>query len=41
MNKKDKKLKTKKRGITTSTMYDCCWYDTSCYDLCCGGVCGC
>ena len=41
MNKKDKKAKTKKVKDTVSTMYDCCWYEPSCYNLCCGDVCCC
>ncbi len=41
MKKSDKKAKTEKAKTTTSALYDCCWYEPSCYDLCCGGVCGC
>ena len=41
MNKNDKNSKTKKTKTATSTMYDCCWYETFCYDPCCGGVCYC
>jgi hypothetical protein len=40
MKKTDKKSKTKAKKAT-SAMYDCCWYEASCYDLCCGGVCRC
>ena len=35
MNKKDKRSKTKKAGTTASNMYDYCWYDSSCGDVCC------
>jgi hypothetical protein len=38
MKKSDKKAKTKKAKTTTSALYDCCWYEPFCYDLCCGGV---
>ncbi len=41
MNKNDKKAKTEKTKDRISTMYDCCWYDPSCYHLCCGDVCCC
>ena len=41
MEKKDKKAKTKKRKDTIPTTYDCCWYEPSGDDLCCGGVCCC
>ena len=41
MNKNDRKAKTRKAEDKISTMYDCCWYDPSCYNLCCGDVCCC
>jgi len=41
MSKIDKKPKTKKTKPIALTKYDCCWYDPSYYDLCCGGVCCC
>ena len=40
MKKTDKKSKTKAKKATP-TMYDCCWYEASCYDPCCGGGCRC
>jgi hypothetical protein len=33
--------KTKKPKTTASDLYDCCWYEPSCDNLCCGGVCSC
>jgi len=41
MKKNDKKTKTKKTKNTTPALYDCCWYEPSFYNLCCGGVCSC
>jgi hypothetical protein len=41
MKKSDKKPKAKKAKTTTPALYDCCWYETSYNDLCCGGVCCC
>ena len=41
MKKSDKKSKTEKAKTATPALYDCCWYEPSCYDLCCGGVCCC
>jgi hypothetical protein len=41
MKKSDKKVKTKKAKTATPALYDCCWYEPSYYDLCCGGVCCC
>ena len=38
MNKNDKKSKAEKTKAATSAMYDCCWYEVSCYDPCCGEV---
>ena len=39
MKKNDKKAKRTK--TKTYSSYDCCWYEPSYYDLCCGGVCCC
>ena len=39
MKKSDKKTKQAKKN--NPTLYDCCWYETSYNDLCCGGVCCC
>ncbi len=39
MKKIDKKAKMKKGKDTTPALYDCCWYETPCYNFCCGGVC--
>ena len=39
MNKNEKKSKAKSEKTATSNLYDCCWYDPSCENLCCGGVC--
>ncbi len=41
MNKKNKKSKTKKAETKASNIYNCCWYDPSCYDICSGNVCCC
>jgi hypothetical protein len=41
MNKNVKNKKMKKAKTTTPALYDCCWYESSYYDLCCGGVCFC
>ncbi|HMK75320.1 MAG TPA: hypothetical protein VK568_03945 [Thermodesulfobacteriota bacterium] len=41
MKKSDKNAKTKKGKTATPALYDCCWYEPSHYDLCCGGVCCC
>jgi len=41
MKKNDKKEKDKKPKYETSNRYDCCWYESPSYDLCCGGVCCC
>ena len=41
MKKSDEKVKAKKPKTATSDLYDCCWYEPSCDDLCCGGVCSC
>jgi len=39
MKKIDKQAKMKKGKDATLALYDCCWHETSCYNLCCGGVC--
>ena len=39
MKKIDKKAKMKKGKVVTPALYDCCWYETPCSNLCCGGVC--
>jgi len=41
MKKSDKKTRTKKAKMIAPGLYDCCWYEPSSYNLCCGGVCGC
>jgi hypothetical protein len=41
MKKIDKKSKAKKAETTAPALYDCCWYEPSYNDLCCGGVCCC
>jgi hypothetical protein len=41
MKKSDKKAKMEKTKTATPGLYDCCWNEPSCYDLCCGRVCGC
>jgi hypothetical protein len=39
MKKNDKKAKMKKGKVVTPALVDCCWYETPCSNLCCGGVC--
>lgn len=39
MKKSDKKAKTEKTKTAIPALYDCCWYEPSCYNL--GGVCDC
>jgi len=41
MNKKDKRLKTKKAETKASNMDNCFWYDSSCYDICYRNLCCC
>ena len=41
MKKVDKKMKSNKAKASVSEMHDCCWYEPSYYDLCCGGECCC
>ena len=41
MKKGDKKIKTKKSKTAIPALKDCCWYEPSSSDLCCGGVCCC
>jgi hypothetical protein len=41
MEKSDIKAKTKKAKTATPALYDCCWYEASSYDPCCGGICCC
>jgi len=41
MKKNDKKAKAERSKKATPSMYDCCWYEASYYDPCCGGVCCC
>ncbi len=39
MKRSDRKVKTKKAKTIAPSLYDCCWYEPSSDDLCCGGVC--
>jgi hypothetical protein len=39
MKKRDAKAKKTKKAASDS--YDCCWYESPCDNLCCGGVCSC
>ncbi len=41
MRKRIEKAKRKEPKTPVSDLYDCCWYEPSCDNLCCGGVCGC
>ena len=41
MKRIDKKTNSKEAKITAPALYDCCWYEPSGNDLCCGGICCC
>lgn len=41
MKKKIERTKRKKSNTITSDLYDCCWYEPPCNQLCCGGICSC
>jgi len=41
MEKKIERAKRKKSNTITSDLYDCCWYEPPCNQLCCGGICSC
>ena len=41
MEKRSREIKKKETKTAASGLYDCCWYEPPCNDLCCGGVCGC
>jgi hypothetical protein len=37
--KEGKETKRTKANPTSPTLYDCCWVEPSCNQVCCGGVC--
>jgi len=39
MKKRTEKTNKKERERIASGLYDCCWYEPPCENLCCGGVC--